>query len=172
MNVTLIPSEEFSRQFKQLAKKYKSLGEDYKVLKEELLKNPLQGDDLGGGEKLADNGSSRAIFETTEDRLTFLIHIPSHAGCGDKPVETGGSEKNGFGSEKSSEKKVGGSEKSAAINRTILAAIQQNAKVSVAEIAIRIGLSTRAVEKRKRTLREDGIIRHIGPDKGGHWEIV
>jgi hypothetical protein len=49
MNVILIPSEEFSRQFKQLAKKYKSLGEDYKVLKEELLKNPLQGDDLGGG---------------------------------------------------------------------------------------------------------------------------
>ena len=49
MKVTLIPSEEFSRQFKQLAKKYKSLGEDYKVLKDELLKNPLQGDDLGGG---------------------------------------------------------------------------------------------------------------------------
>ena len=21
-------------------------------------------------------------FETTEDRLTFLIHIPIHAGCG------------------------------------------------------------------------------------------
>ena len=49
MSVTLIPSEEFSRQFKQLAKKYKSLGEDYNELKKELMKNPLQGDDLGGG---------------------------------------------------------------------------------------------------------------------------
>ena len=28
-------------------------------------------------EKLADNGSSRASSETTEDRLTFLIYIPS-----------------------------------------------------------------------------------------------
>ena len=25
-------------------------------------------------------------FETTEDRLTFLIHIPIHAGCGNKPA--------------------------------------------------------------------------------------
>lgn len=37
-------------------------------------------------EKLAANGSPRAIFETTEDRLTFLIHIPVHAGWGNKPV--------------------------------------------------------------------------------------
>ena len=66
-------------------------------------------------EKLADNGSPRATFETTEDRLTFLIHIPIHAGCVNKPatekttVSTTkksaiGSEKNGSGSEKSSEK--------------------------------------------------------------------
>ena len=25
-------------------------------------------------------------FETTEDRLTFLTHIPIHAGCGNKPA--------------------------------------------------------------------------------------
>ena len=61
-------------------------------------------------------------FETTEDRLTFLIHIPIHAGCGNKPATEkttvitteksaigsekngSGSEKNGSGSEKSSEK--------------------------------------------------------------------
>lgn len=36
-------------------------------------------------EKLAVNGSLRATFETTDDRLTFLIHIPVHAGCGTKP---------------------------------------------------------------------------------------
>lgn len=36
-------------------------------------------------EKLAVNGSPRATFETTDDRLTFLIHIPVHAGCGTKP---------------------------------------------------------------------------------------
>ena len=49
MKVTLIPSDEFSRQFKRLAKKYKSFGEDYLNLKKDLLENPFRGDDLGGG---------------------------------------------------------------------------------------------------------------------------
>lgn len=31
--------------------------------------------------KLAENGSPRAIFETTDDRLTFLVTIPVHEGC-------------------------------------------------------------------------------------------
>lgn len=31
--------------------------------------------------KLAENGSPRAIFETTDDRLTFLITIPIHELC-------------------------------------------------------------------------------------------
>ena len=49
MKVTLVPSAEFSRQFKRLAKKYKSLGKDYKIFKKSLLDDPFQGDDLGSG---------------------------------------------------------------------------------------------------------------------------
>ena len=49
MNVTIIPSTEFNRQFKRLAKKYKSLLNDYLTLSKSLKDNPLQGDDLGGG---------------------------------------------------------------------------------------------------------------------------
>ena len=33
--------------------------------------------------KLAENGSPRAIFETTEDRLTFLVTIPIYEECSD-----------------------------------------------------------------------------------------
>ena len=29
------------------------------------------------------NGSPRAVFETTDDRLTFLVTIPVHEGCED-----------------------------------------------------------------------------------------
>ena len=123
-------------------------------------------------EKLADNGSLRATFETTEDRLTFLIHIPIHAGCGNKPATEKttvitteknaiGSEKNGSGSEKSSEK-----------NQAIISAIRLNPKVTAAEIAMKLGVSLRAVEKRIKTLRENGIIRRIGGDKGGYWEVI
>ena len=111
-------------------------------------------------------------FETTEDRLTFLIHIPIHAGCGNKPATEKttvitteksaiGSEKNGSGSEKSSEK-----------NQAIISAIRLNPKVTAAEIAMKLGVSSRAVEKRIKTLRENGVIRRIGGDKGGYWEVI
>ena len=54
----------------------------------------------------------------------------------------------------------------------ILNAMQQDPKVSAAKIAIQLGVSSRSIEKHIRTMREKGIIRRIGPDKGGHWEIL
>ena len=54
----------------------------------------------------------------------------------------------------------------------ILEAIKENRSVSAKEIAEKIGLSLRAVEKQLAKLKHDGIIKRIGPDKGGHWEIV
>ena len=54
----------------------------------------------------------------------------------------------------------------------ILEAIKENRSVSAKEIAGKIGLSLRAVEKQLAKLKHDGIIKRIGPDKGGHWEIV
>ena len=49
MKVKIIPSLEFDRRFRKLAKKYKSLPSDYLTFSEELKKNPFQGDSLGGG---------------------------------------------------------------------------------------------------------------------------
>jgi ATP-dependent DNA helicase RecG len=54
----------------------------------------------------------------------------------------------------------------------ILNAIQQNPKVSAVEMASLLGISSRAVEKRLRSMRENDVIRRVGPDKGGHWEII
>ena len=49
MNVTLHLHDEFKRQFRQLRKKYRSLTDDLEDFQKELIKNPFQGDDLGGG---------------------------------------------------------------------------------------------------------------------------
>ena len=49
MKVSFILSDEFIRQFKRLTKKYSSLLKDYDIFKEELRKNPFQGNDLGNG---------------------------------------------------------------------------------------------------------------------------
>ena len=50
-DVLIIPSEEFRRQAKRLAKKYRSLGEDLLMLQKNLQQNPLAGTDLGGGKR-------------------------------------------------------------------------------------------------------------------------
>jgi len=49
MNVTLHLHSEFKRQFRRLSKKYRSLIDDLEDFQEELIKNPLQGIDLGRG---------------------------------------------------------------------------------------------------------------------------
>lgn len=49
MNVKIIPSVEFNRQFKRLAKKYKSLPTDYLSFSKDLKENPFIGSDLGSG---------------------------------------------------------------------------------------------------------------------------
>lgn len=119
--------------------------------------------------KLAENGSHRAIFETTDDRLTFLVTIPVHEGCNDSSeIDAFGSEKSVFGSEKS----VTGSEKSVSSSEKILELIKQNPLISAAEIAMKIDMSSRGVEKQIRKLREQGAIKRIGADRGGYWEVT
>ena len=130
--------------------------------------------------KLAENGSPRAIFETTDDRLTFLVTIPIHEECSDSSEES--IETVGFGSEKTSnssektsnnsEKTSNSSEKTSNSSEKILELIKQNPKISAAGIAMEIGISSRGVEKQIKKLREAGIIKRNGADKGGYWEIV
>ena len=126
-------------------------------------------------EKLADNGSPRATFETTEDRLTFLIHIPIHPGCESNPLAVGGV-KSPVGSETSSETKPKSSERSSERKKKsserILDLIKNKPTISAAEIAMEIDMSARGVEKQIRKLREAGIIKRIGADFGGYWEII
>jgi ATP-dependent DNA helicase RecG len=64
----------------------------------------------------------------------------------------------GESSEKSSEK--------------ILAAIASNPEIRVRQIAEMLGLTPRGVEKQLDKLRKQGVLKRIGPDKGGHREIV
>ena len=73
------------------------------------------------------------------------------------------------GSEKSSEKTPNSSEKS---SEKILNLIKNKPTISAAEIAMEIDMSARGVEKQIRKLREAGIIKRIGADRGGYWEIT
>ena len=54
----------------------------------------------------------------------------------------------------------------------IVALLTDNNKLSAVALAERIGISAKAVEKHLSNLKADGIIKRIGPDKGGHWEVI
>jgi ATP-dependent DNA helicase RecG len=71
-----------------------------------------------------------------------------------------------MGWEKGSEK---GSEKS---SEKIIRLIKENLSISAREIADKVGLLSRTVEKHLSKLKEKGVLKRVGPDKGGHWEAV
>ena len=86
------------------------------------------------------------LFTATVRRK--IIHAPS-----------GSSSKS---SEKSSEKTAIG----------ILQIVAQRPDMTIAELAAILKLTTRAVEKQLAALKKQNRLRRVGPDKGGHWEII
>ena len=57
-------------------------------------------------------------------------------------------------------------------SQKILALIQENSQITTQEMADLLEISRRAVAKQISQLQARGLIRRVGPDKGGHWEIV
>ena len=101
--------------------------------------------------------------------MTFLIHIPIHAGCGNKPATEKttvitteksaiGSEKNGSGSEKTTEK--------------IIRLMKANPYINNKELAEVCGITEDGVYWNTKKLKKNNRIRRIGGDKGGYWEVL
>ena len=54
----------------------------------------------------------------------------------------------------------------------IISALRENGMHTTRSLAELLALSTKAIEKHLAKLKADGVIVRIGPDKGGHWEVV
>lgn len=54
----------------------------------------------------------------------------------------------------------------------IFACIKRNSLITIAEMSKRTRLSVRSVNYYIEQLKQQGLIIRIGPDKGGHWEII
>ena len=54
----------------------------------------------------------------------------------------------------------------------ILEEIRKNPKVTRKELSDLTGLSIRGIEWNLDKLKKQGIIKRIGPAKGGYWEII
>lgn len=56
--------------------------------------------------------------------------------------------------------------------RKILSAIEQNPSAPQEGIAQVVGINRANVAKNLKKLVEMGLVKRIGPDRGGHWEVV
>ena len=54
----------------------------------------------------------------------------------------------------------------------ILKAIAENPNVTAQQLAGQFGISITAVQNHLDYLKNNNFIRRVGPDKGGHWEVV
>ena len=56
--------------------------------------------------------------------------------------------------------------------RIIISSVSSNPHITQVELATMLGISIVHVNKNMKKLQALGIIRRVGPDKGGHWEVV
>lgn len=53
----------------------------------------------------------------------------------------------------------------------ILELIEGNPQITTHDMADVIGIDIRNIHRNIKKLQEQGVLRRVGPDKGGHWEI-
>jgi len=90
-------------------------------------------------------------FETDENWFTIIFKRPDL----EKESYEG---RNEFATQKSSQK--------------ILKLMVQNPQITINELAEDIGISDRAVKKNIKVLKEKGLLRRVGPAKGGYWQVI
>ena len=63
-------------------------------------------------------------------------------------------------------------EKLSTTRAKIVRIIWKNPNATALSISKEIDIASRNVQEHLRKLQEQGVIRRIGPDKGGRWEII
>jgi len=63
-------------------------------------------------------------------------------------------------------------EKLSAMQAQIVKIIWKHPRATALSISKEVGIAPRNVQVHLKKLQAQGIIRRIGPDKGGHWEII
>jgi ATP-dependent DNA helicase RecG len=56
--------------------------------------------------------------------------------------------------------------------KKILGLVRENPYISKRQMAEKLGISETAVDKNIATLKKKGLLKRVGPAKGGHWEVA
>lgn len=123
---------------------------------------------------LETNGSPRASVTTDEERTFFRITIPCHKAAGNIIADIAYKDSSLKASKRGALKDAPETAPKSAPESAseIIRHIQNNPKITLSGISEKTGFSRRWVATLVKNLQESGIIRRIGPNKGGHWEVT
>ncbi|MEW6686770.1 MAG: winged helix-turn-helix transcriptional regulator [Candidatus Edwardsbacteria bacterium] len=54
----------------------------------------------------------------------------------------------------------------------ILQLIREKKETTIRELSEKTGISEKGIEWQINKLKKEGVLRRIGPDKGGYWEVL
>jgi ATP-dependent DNA helicase RecG len=54
----------------------------------------------------------------------------------------------------------------------IISLIKENPEITTNEMVEKLNISVKGVEWQIKNLKDKGILKRIGPDKGGYWKII
>ncbi len=54
----------------------------------------------------------------------------------------------------------------------IIRLIKDNPRITQEELAEKAGISIKGVEWNLNQLKQKGLLKRIGPDKGGYWQVI
>ena len=135
---------------------------------------------------LMNNGSPRANVVTDEERTFFRITIPCHEAAGNIIADIAHKDGSLKVSKRGSLKTALQSAPETALQSApetalqsapetalqIIKEIRNNPNITLSEIAEKIGVSRRWIATNIKHLQDTGVVKRIGPNKGGHWEII
>src|SRR3989338_2974507 len=108
---------------------------------------------------MSQSGLKEPVFEIDTFFRAIFYRNPEYAlkGKSRKGSQTGSQTGSQRGSQTSSQR--------------IVAIMREKSAITIEELARDLQISSRAIKKHIKSLREQGIIKRIGPDFGGHWEV-
>ena len=123
---------------------------------------------------LENNGSPRATVITDEDRTFFRITIPCHEAAGNIITDIAHKDGTLKASKRSALKTAPETALESAPETAlqIIDEIRNNPNITLSEIARNLGVSRRWIATNIKHLQDKGIVKRVGPNKGGHWEII
>ncbi len=116
--------------------------------------------------ELKKNESPLPIFHTDKDRSYLTVEFPIHPSFLEKSVAD---DHSGRVVEKVVEKVV---ERLSVNQQKIVDVVAKDPAISAQALAVLIGISHRKTQENLAKLKDMGVLKREGPDKGGRWEVV